>query len=212
MLHHMQEGASPSTLRTSPEQLWEWAKNAHEQGSSTSDLLIAIYGADLPLEAHIFFRSWPRDNDLPIDRFFHPWAVLALGTSRAADLELDEHYEAMESQEVASNPDFIPLMSLQAGETDYDGHIIGYSLSHLRNGDFSIFGHAEDATHLKLLGSSLLQVLHAWMSEHHRMEKSQFEAPENRRTASDRSFKSAAQWLKEIDKLQHKLAERAAPQ
>lgn len=104
-------------------------------------------------------------------------------------------------------------MSLQAGDTEYDGHVIGYSASHLERGDSSIFGHpeSEDASSVSRLGGSLLEVLHSWMTEYHRMEKAQYEAPANRRTASDWNLKQAAQWLKEIEKLQRKVSEPSVP-
>jgi hypothetical protein len=46
------------------------------------------------------------------------------------------------------------------------------------------------------------------MTDYHRMEKWQYEAPESRRRASDSGVKNAIHWLKELEKLQAKIVER----
>lgn len=180
------------------------------QGRPIQQLVEEVYGADLPAELHEFHRRWPREEELPVDRFFHPWALLSVGSSAAASLELSEHYAAVEAAEVVSHPDFLPLMSLQASEAVHDGYVIGYSLEHLRRGSTTIFGHPGDASaqSLEELGPSLIAVLLEWMTDYHRMEKWQYEAPENRRTASDWSLRNAEQWLKELEKLRAKTVER----
>lgn len=103
-------------------------------------------------------------------------------------------------------------MSLQASEAVHDGYVIGYALEHLRKGSSVIFGHPDEADgqDLEQLGASLLDVLHEWMTDYLRTEKHQYEAPENRRTASDSNVKNATHWLKELEKLQKKLTENRA--
>lgn len=201
-------------LRRRPEQLKQWAQNAYREGKTVRDVIHAIYGVDLPLEAYVFHRSRPRELEFPIDRFFHPWELMEMAGPKYKDDSISDYYAEREVRELDRNPDLLPLMLLEAGDTTLDGYLIGYSIAELEQGKTTIFGHsdeiAEDDKRSAVLGDSLLSVLHQWMTSYYEMELGAYEHPANRRRGSDSYVVNATRWLKDLEKLQRKLAEQLA--
>ena len=202
--------------RSNPREITERAHRAYNEGKPSREVLTEIYEVDLPLEAYVFQRSYPRDHDFLVDRYFHPWALIEMASTHIASRPcplIDEHLARLELDALEANPDFLPLMSLQAGDTNYDGYVIGYSLEELRRGNSAIFGHHEKGSariaELRRFGDSLLAVLHQWMTDYCRMEKGKRADPANRRRPYD-NLESAEKWLKAVEKLQRKLAEQQA--
>jgi len=201
-----------ASLRGQPELLKPWAQDAYREGKTFHDVIVAIYGVDLPLEAYVFHRSRPRELEFPVDRFFHPWELIEMAGPRYKGDSIGERYAEQETKELERNPDFLPLMLLVAGETELDGYVIGYSLEQLAQGKTTILGHsdgiAEADKRSVVLGDSLLSVLQQWMTRFHEMELADYQHPANRRRGSDNHVENATQWLKDLEQLRRKVAEQ----
>lgn len=176
--------------------------------------MAAVYGADLPLEAYVFYRSRPRDPELPVEFLYMPWRLLDLASPKHEDQEPSPWAAEQEANALAQDPDFLPLMKLEAYEARHDGWIIGYSLRELRQGKATILGHNEDipasGATFERLGDSLLAVLHEWAADHLRMTEERFKSPTNRGAGSldPKDVERAADILKSIEKIQRKLADQ----
>ncbi len=204
----------PSSLRAQPERLSTWAEEAYQQGKSTSEVMAAVYGADLPLEAYVFYRSRPRNPELPVEFLYMPWRLIDLTSPKHEDEEPSPWAAEQEIHSLAQNPDFLPLMKLEAYEARHDGWIIGYSLHELAQGKTTILGHDEDVpasgAAFERVGDSLLAVLHEWATDHLRMTEERFKSPANRGAGSlgPEDVERAANILKSVEKIQRKLAEQ----
>lgn len=204
----------PSSLRDRPERLSTWAEEVYQQGKSSSEVMAAVHGADLPLEAYVFYRSRPRDPELPVELLYMPWRLLDLASPKHEDEETSPWAAEQEANALAQDPDFLPLMKLEAYEARHDGWIIGYSLRELRQGKTTILGHNEDipasGATFERLGYSLLAVLHEWTTDHLRTTEERFTSPANRGAGSldPEDVDRAARILKSVEKLQRKLAEQ----
>jgi hypothetical protein len=176
--------------------------------------MTAVYGADLPLEAYVFYRSRPHDPELPIEFLYMPWRLVDLATGERDDDEPSPWAAEQEAHALAQNPDFLPLMKLEAYEARHDGWIIGYSLRELARGSTTILGHNEDIPEtgavFERLGDSLLAVLHEWAADHLRMTEGRFKSPANRGAGSlgPEDVERAASILKAIEQIQHATAEQ----
>lgn len=206
----------PFSLRAQPGRLSSWAKDAYQQGKSTSEVMTAVYGVDLPLEAYVFYRSRPRNPELPVEFLYMPWRLIDLTSPKHEDEEPSPWAAEQEANALAQDPDFLPLMKLEAYEARHDGWIIGYSLRELSQGKTNVLGHKEDiaasGAAFERLGDSLLSVLQEWATDHLRMVNEQFKSPSNRGFGSlDHSdVERAADILKSVEKIQRKLAEQQA--
>jgi hypothetical protein len=212
----MASEAKPSKLRGQQEPLLAWAKEAHAEGKSVHDIVTAVYGVDLPPEAYVFYKSRPRDPELPADLVFFPWELLRLTGLKYEDDTPDPWSIEQETHALAQNIDFLPLMKLGAFEARHDGYVIGYSISALREGKTTILGHNEDipesGASFEQLGDSLLSVLYEWATDHLRMVNEQFKSPSNRGFGSldNSDVERAAGILKSVETMQRKLAEQQA--
>jgi hypothetical protein len=206
----------PSSLRGQSERLFTWAKAAYQQGRSAREVMTAIYGVDLPGEAYLFYRSRPRNPELPVEFFFWPWRLIDLANPKHEDDSPSPWAAEQGARALAQDPNFLPLMKLEAYEARHDGWIIGYSLSELRQGKPTILGHNEDlpksGATFQRLGESLLSVLHEWAADHLRMTDERFRSPANRGAGSldAEDVERAAGILKVVEKLQRKLADQQA--
>ncbi len=209
----MADNESPSSLRGQHESLAAWSLQATQQGKSIHEIVAAIYGVDLPLEAYSFYRFRPRDPELPIELLFFPWRLIDLVNPRhendvASPWAMEQERNALEAA-----PDFLPLMKLEAYEARHDGWIIGYSLEELRRGRTTVIGHNEDipaaSTNFQRVGESLLSVLYEWAIDHQRMTKERFDSPDNRGAGSiePEDVERAKDILKAIEKVQRKHSE-----
>lgn len=204
---------APSSLRAQPERLSSWAEEAYQQGWSTSEVMTAVYGADLPLEAYAFYRSRPRNPELPIELLDMPWRLLDLASSKHNDEEASPWQTEQEANALAQDPDFLPLMKLEAYEARLDGWIIDYSLRELSQGKATVLGHNEDIPEsgaaFERIGESLLAVLHEWATDHLRIIEERFKSPSNRGAGSlgPEDVERAANIFTAIEKIQHKLLE-----
>jgi hypothetical protein len=204
---------SPSGSRADFDSLIPLARQLLGQGETMGDVMRAIYGVDLPAEVHVFERAHAAGLRLPLDRTVHPWQILALASpSRQARTD-DEWAREQEEHAYAQHPDFVPLMRLYAsGDAVHDDHVIGYDLAALRQGVVRVLGHDGDipdsGARLVELGSSLLDVLHEWMSDHVRMLKVQLASPRNFGAGSldRRDLDEAVGHLHQIEALQGQAA------
>lgn len=180
--------------------------------------MTAAYGADLPLEAYVFYRSRPRNPELPIEFLYMPWRLVDLASPKhGEDDEPSPWAEEQEAHALAQDPDFLPLMKLEAYEARHDGWIIGYSLQELSQGRTTILGHNEDipesGARFERVGDSLLSVLHEWATDHLRMTEGRFKSPANRGAGSlgPEDAERAAGILKAIEMIQSELKAQQAP-
>jgi hypothetical protein len=209
----MSSSDAPTPLRGQHARLSAWAREAYLQGKSVHEVVTATYGADLPREAYVFYESRPRDPALPVELLFWPWRLLDLARTKHDDEEPSPWQVEQEANALAQDPDFLPLMKLEAYEARHDGWIIGYSLSALRQGKTTILGHDEDIPSsdaaFHVIGESLLVVLHEWATDHLRMTEERFDSPANRGTGSldPEDVERAAEIFKAVEKFQRKLAE-----
>lgn len=203
--------ATPRETRGDVARLSAWTLEAYQQGASVHDVVTAAFGTDLPREAYVFYKSRPRDPELPVELLFLPWRLLELAKPKHGDDEPTPWQAEQEANALAQDPDFLPLMKLEAYEARHDGWIIGYSLSALRQGKTTILGHDEDIPRsggtFQVIGESLLAVLHEWAVDHLRMTEARLNSPANRGAGSlgPEDVERAADTLGAIEQLQRKL-------
>jgi hypothetical protein len=205
-----------ASLRGRPEQLKPWARDAYREGKTFHHVITAVYGVDLPLEAYVFHQSRPRDPELPVEFLFLPWRLIDLASPKHEDEEPSPWAAEQEEHALAQDPDFLPLMKLEAYEARHDGWIIGYSLNELRQGRTTILGHDEDIPEsgatFQRIGDSLFSVLHEWATDHLRMTKERFQSPVNRGAGSldPKDVERADGILRSVEEMQRKLAAQQA--
>lgn len=204
--------AGVRALRGDYERLPSWAKEQYAAGKNVREVMTEVYGVDLPLEAYVFHRSRPRQHELPIDRCFYPWELIEMAGPRYQDEDIAEHEAEIEKRELARDRDFLPLGSLEGSVCEWEGYMIGYSIERLRRGDLSILGYPYEQPEQEtiVLGPSLLETLHLWMTDVHARAKAILEHPANRRRGSDIDVVASLECLKAIEKLQQKHAEQLA--
>ncbi|MEM1010549.1 MAG: hypothetical protein AAGJ35_16260, partial [Myxococcota bacterium] len=66
----------------------------------------------------------------------------------------------------------------------------------------------EEGARFEVMGSSLLEVLHEWMLDHHRMIQAQYNSPRNRGCGSldEQDVEDAAEQLRLVEAMQAELA------
>lgn len=189
-----------------------WTRRLLAEGKSIGDVMRAIYGVDLPAEVYVFDRAYPRRLWLPVDQTFHPWELLALGGPTGDVRGEDPWAREQEEHAFAQHPSFLPLLRTGESDAEYGGYVLGYDLEELRSGRRTILGHRGDipgaGAKLEVIGASLLDVLHAWMSDHLRMIEQQYESPVNRGAGSleRRDVDEVAGMLRGIEELQREAA------
>jgi len=175
--------APPTGSRGNYDSLVPWARQLFREGKSVDEVIRVIYGVRLPAEFFVFDRAVPSRLPLPVLHTYHPWELLKLADPAASVRGPDRWARRQEEHAFAHNPSFLPLMQLGASEATHGGYTIGYDVEELRRGKSTIFGHRGDipagGPRLEMLGTSLLAVLHDWMSDHHRQMKAQYESPRN---------------------------------
>lgn len=212
----MPETQGPFFLRSQPERLSSWAEEAYQQGKSARDVMTEVYGVDLPHEAYVFYRSRPRDSELPIEFLFLPWRLIDLANHIHGDEGPSPWAAEQEARALMQDPDFLPLLKLEAYEARHDGWIIGYSISELQQGKTTILGHNEDIPQsgamFQPLGESLLSLLLEWAADHLRMTEERFRSPANRGAGSlgPEDVERAAGILQDVEKMLRKLSEQQA--
>lgn len=198
--------------RSNFDSLVPWARRLLADGKSTGEVMRAIYGVNLPTEVHALDRAYARGLKLPLYRTFHPWELLALAEPPHTEREPAPWEREQEEHAYAQNPQFLPLLSLQAADAVYDDYVLGYDLDELRKGKTVVLGHRGDippeGAELEVIGTSLLGVMHEWMSDHLRMVKHQYESPMNRGFGAleKKDVDHVAGMLKAIEQLQQEAA------
>lgn len=162
----------------------EQARQGYAAGKSMHEVVTAAYGVDLPEEDYVFHQSGLQYPELLADRVFLPWELMELANPQHAKDEADPWSVEQMAHARLQAPSFLPLMKLSANDCLHDGYVLGYSVELLRQGKRTLLGHAEDipptGATFEVVGDSLLSVLHAWMSDHVRLVRKQYDAPSNR--------------------------------
>jgi hypothetical protein len=180
-----------------------WGERLRAEGKSPADVMRAIYGVDLPAEAYALDRALVGGLALPLVVTVHPWAFID-----DAVRDTDEDWSrGVEEQAFEDWPRFLPLMQLAAEDAVHGDHVIGYDLDELRAGERTIYGFVESDPPIDgvpaVLGTSLLAVLHEWMTDHHRMLEHQYRSPANRGfgSISSSDVEAAAAHVRAIEAL-----------
>ncbi len=194
--------------REDSDSVTEWGQRLRAEGKSTTEVMQAIYGVDLPAEAYALDRALIAGLDLPLVVTVHPWGLID-----DSERDTDEDWSRdLEDHAFAQWPRFLPLLQLAAEDAIHGNHVIGYDLDELRAGKLTIFGydeaHPPEDGALAIEGPSLLAVLHEWMADHHRMLDHQFRSPANRGfgSISNVDVEEATAQLHAIEALQREVA------
>jgi hypothetical protein len=189
-----------------------WARRLLAEGKSTGEVMRAIYGVDLPAEVYAIDRAYARGLKLPLYQTYHPWELFTLADPSHEARRPAAWEREQEEHAYAQQPSFLPLLSLQAGDTTYDDHVLGYDLEELRKGNTVVVGHVGDipveGAKFEVLGTSLLDLMYDWMSEHLEMVTHQLKSPTNRGAGSleQKDVDRVAGMLSEIEALRKEAA------
>jgi hypothetical protein len=192
-----------------------WARRLFAEGKSVGEVMRAIYGVDLPAEVYVLDRAYPKRLWLPLDQTFHPWELFVLAEPGREVRGEDPWAREQEENAFAQNPNFLPLLRTGESDAEYGYYVLGYDIEELRNGKTTILGHQGDipatGAEFEVIGTSLLDVLHTWMSDHLRMIKHQFESPMNRGAGSleKKDVDEVVGMLRGIEELQKEAASLA---
>jgi hypothetical protein len=175
--------AAPGS-RAEIDSLLPWARQLYAAGASAGEVMRAIYGVDLPAEVQVLARAHDAGVRLPVDRMLHPWQLLVAADPARQPRTSDPWARRQEEHAFAQHPDFLPLMQLSApADAEHDRYVIGYDLAALRRGERRVLGHDGDipasGAVLEPLGDSLLEVMHAWLSDNLRIQREQLADPKN---------------------------------
>lgn len=194
--------------REDSDSVTKWGQRLRDEGKSTTEVMQAIYGVDLPAEAYALDRALVAGLDLPLVVTVHPWGLID-----DSERDTDEDWSRdLEGRAFAQWPRFLPLLQLAAEDAVHGNHVIGYDLDELRAGKLTIFGydeaHPPEDGALAIEGPSLLAVLHEWVADHHRMLDHQFRSPVNRGfgSISNVDVEEAAAQLRAIETLRREVA------
>jgi hypothetical protein len=206
------DGTLQLESRSNFDSLVPWARRLLAEGKLIGEVMQAIYGVALPTEVHALDRAYARGFKLPLYRTFHPWELLALADPLHTERKPAPWEREQEEHAYTQNPSVLPLMSLQAADAVYDDYVLGYDLDELRKGNTVVLGHQGDippeGAKFEVIGTSLLGVMHEWMSDHLRMVEAQYKSPMNRGAGSieRRDVDRVAGMLKAIEQLQQEAA------
>jgi hypothetical protein len=192
--------------------LMPWAQRLLAEGKSIGEVMRAIYGVDLPTELYAIDRAYARGLRLPLYQTYHPWELFELSNPSSERRDPAPWEREQEEHAYAQNPSFLPLLSLQVADAVYDDYVLGYDLDELREGKTVVLGHQGDipatGARFEVIGTSLLGVMHEWMSDHLRMVRYQYESPMNRGAGSleRKDVDYVAGMLRAIEQLQQEAA------
>jgi len=201
--------------RADPSSLVPFARHLCETGKSREEIIREIYHVDFPDEFYLF-EKWCIVGNLylPLEWLHHPWELIIPLERGGPSEEFYPWSEKQEKNAFSQAPHVVLLMALYAGDAIYDDYYIGYDLNELREGRTTIVGHENDipenGAKFEIIGSSMLEVLHVWMSDHHRMKQAQYNKPSNRGFGSltEEDVEEVAEQLSGIEAMQAELASK----
>lgn len=201
--------------RADPSSLVPFARHLCETGKSPEEIVREIYNVDFPDEFYLFEKWCIVGNlDLSLQWLHHPWELIVSLERGGPSEKVDPWSEEQEKNAFSQAPHVVLLMELYASDAIYGDYFIGYDLNELSEGRTTIVGHEDDipenGAKFEIIGSSMLEVLHAWMSDHYRMVQAQYNKPSNRGAGSLRkkNVEEVAEQLRGIEAMQTELASK----
>ena len=204
-----QDHATPS--RGDPQSLIPWARRLYEQGKTREQVVREIYGVDFPAEVYLL-----RDSDgpyLPLRWLNQPWRIMTPLEQGGPEVIVNPWSDRKLINAYAQAPHVALLMVLREGDATHGDSVIGYDLDELRAGRSTVVGLLdqvevpESGAEFQGFGPSLLQVLHEWLTDQHRLLTRRLTLESNRGAGSitDEDVEEAAQRIRFIEGLQEQL-------
>jgi hypothetical protein len=161
---------TPLIDRAQPETLLSAARQLYAEGRSRAEVIVAIYGVDLPAEALRFHAAYvAKEVTLSVQLLTNPWQLLSPPPAGAT---VDPISEDLEPAAFAAAPSMVPLLVTRYDALDLGEMLLGYDLDALRAGRTTIVGSPwpvdVDGTvpPVEVLGDSLLAVLAEILEQH----------------------------------------------
>lgn len=133
-----------SFSRAEPATLVPAARALYEQGMTRRQVLVAIYGVDLPREAGLFLRDFVNDaKPLQASWGIHPWELMVPLDAGGPQLHIAAHEAAREARAFVQAPNVLLLGVTGYLQAPRGGSLIGYDLDELRAGRSTVVGLAQ---------------------------------------------------------------------